>query len=236
MQDKHTDLHFMMVAALVLVAASAIFQTAIGLGADNLSAAQSQRMFATVVAASGSTVNPKVEQYAKQMRSVEINDNGRAKVRGIVKSVASRGLSVQSWGGEWKVIVSSATKITGQRGKLEVGAIKEGDYVFVDGIAENSGNPVISAQVIADYTLYRAPVGTEAAKRAVTPDMPIVAPAMPLPQAPAVPGSAPTKVAPPPEMNVSAAQNLNVAPAGVNEVNMTGGVERLKAPLQKSME
>ncbi|HXK38418.1 MAG TPA: hypothetical protein VJ579_05125 [Candidatus Paceibacterota bacterium] len=218
MQDKHTDLHFMMVAALVLVAASAIFQTAIGLSADKLSAAQSQRMFATVVAASGSTANPKVEQYAKQMRSVEVNDNGRAKVRGIVKSVASRGISVQTWGGEWKVVISAVTKVKGQQGKLDAAAIKEGDYVFIEGIAENSGAPVIAAQAIVDYTLYRSPGSPEAAKRATAPVLPIA------------PVSAPMKAVAAPE------QTLSVTPPGVVEVISRGDTELRKEVMQKSIE
>ena len=225
----------MMVAALVLVAASAIFQTAIGLSADKLGAAQSQRMFATVVAASGSVKVPKVEQYAKQLRKLEINENGRARVGGVVKSVASKGFSVETWGGEWKVVYSLNTKVVGQRGKLDIANIKEGDFVAIEGIAENSGAAVVSAQVINDFTAYRVPE-TEAAKRvgeqSVLPATPVTG--MPSGVVPVFP-TLPTKAPAAREMNVSAAQSVTITPPGVVEVGPRGGDAR-KAVMQKSMD
>jgi hypothetical protein len=164
MQDKHADLHFMMVAALVFVAASAIFQTALGLDADKLGTAESQRMFATVAAASGAASSPKVEQVTKQMRSIDISDTAHARIRGVVKSTTTGAFSVSTWGGEWRIVLSSGTKALGQQGPLGLNAIKEGDYVLVEGLAENSGSPVISAQVVNDYTLYRVPAVKDGAK------------------------------------------------------------------------
>lgn len=159
MQEKHSDVHVIAIAALVFVAASAILQTAIGLNEDKLSAVQSQQMFATVVAAAGPTTNQKVDQFAKQFRSVEISENGHARIRGIVSAAQARGIMLTTWGGQWKVLITSATKLMGQRGKLDPTNIKVGDYVMIEGIVENNGASVVSGQTVMDYTVYRAPTG-----------------------------------------------------------------------------
>lgn len=231
MQDTQTDWHIMMVASLVLVAASAIFQTAVGLDADKLSAVQSQRMFATVVAASGGTTNPKVEHYAKQLRSVEVVDNGHARIRGIVKSVASRGIAVASWGGEWKIIVSSGTKVSAQQGKIDATGIKEGDYVFVEGIAENSGAPVVAAQSIVDYTAYRIPVGKDLPKQGdIHPSLGEVQPPVSATNTP--PRIFPPQVGAP---STSGAPRIMGGTPGVHAPG-TFPVETRKVPLQKSTD
>lgn len=231
MQDTQTDWHIMMVASLVLVAASAIFQTAVGLDADKLSAVQSQRMFATVVAASGTTTNPKVEHYAKQLRSIEVVDNGHSRIRGIVTSVASRGIAVTSWGGEWKIVVSSATKLVAQNGKLDLSSIKEGDYVFVEGIAENSGAPVVSAQTIADYTAYRIPSGKDESR------LGDAHPPFGEMQVPVSATNTPPRMLPPVQRtSVSpASPSIESGTAGVVEVK-TFPVEPRRVPLQKSID
>lgn len=234
MQDTHSDLHFMMIAALVLVAASAVFQTVIGLNADKLGAAQSQRMFATVVAASGPASAPKVAHYAKQMRSLEVSDNGHARIRGVVKSLASRGMIIGTWGGDWKVIFASGTKFAGQRGALDGSNIKEGDYVFVEGSAGEVTTPVVAAQMVVDYTLYRAPQGTEDAKRldvqaAFNPSTLQLPPQLP------ATGTMPQKLPIARPMMVEGGDaNTNVA--GVAPLGTFSGTGGMKSPLQKSVD
>lgn len=158
MQEKHSDVHIIAIAALVFVAASAIMQTAIGLNEDKLSAIQSQHMFATVAASTATSPNPNLRPIANQLRMVQVDPAGNAIIIGTVIAATSNSIIVRSWGGDWRVLVSSAARLDGAAGRQSLAAFRPGHVVYVAGIVNQSTPNVVAAKIVHDYTALNVPL------------------------------------------------------------------------------
>ncbi len=153
MKEKHSDVHVLMIAALLLVAASAVIQTAIGLQSDKLSAVRSQQMFAAVVASSAASTNPRLLQFVNQTMKVEVNEKGDATLRGVAYAVSGNAVILHTWGGDWRILLSPATKYAGIARQASASAIKPGDILQVKGLASVATPNVVAAQFVYDFTL-----------------------------------------------------------------------------------
>lgn len=77
---------------------------------------------------------------------VNINPNGNALLRGAIESVSADSLVIKSWGGNWTVKVTSATKINSKNGALS--DLKAGDFAGVLGSVVQDGSFTISAEIV----------------------------------------------------------------------------------------
>lgn len=77
---------------------------------------------------------------------ISINPNGNALLRGTIESVGADSLVIKSWGGNWTVKVTSATKFVGKN--WSPANFKVGDFVGVLGSVVQDGSFVINAEIV----------------------------------------------------------------------------------------
>ena len=77
---------------------------------------------------------------------VNINPNGNALLRGVVESVGADFLVIKSWGGNWTVKLTSATKIVGKNRAFS--DFKVGDFAGVLGNVVQDGSFTINAEIV----------------------------------------------------------------------------------------
>ena len=80
-----------------------------------------------------------------------VSASGNVLMRGVVSSVGTSSLMVNSWGGPWKVKVSSSTKVTPTTATSSLSKIKIGDFVGVMGSISDK-TPTINADLVRDWT------------------------------------------------------------------------------------
>jgi hypothetical protein len=81
---------------------------------------------------------------------VNIGPGGKALLRGIVDGApGTNSIEVESWGGVWKVKISSATQLMSAN-KL-ISDFQDGDFVGVLGTVSTDGSFVIDAQIVREW-------------------------------------------------------------------------------------
>jgi hypothetical protein len=88
---------------------------------------------------------------------LDIGARGRVLIRGNVDSIGTDYVMIKSWGGLWKVKVSSSTevlpRVLGNAGDIAKYVI--GDYVGAEGVVSTTENFTINAKVIRDRTEHK---------------------------------------------------------------------------------
>lgn len=80
---------------------------------------------------------------------VQISASGNILLRGTVESVAADSLMVKTWGGTWKVNVSTNTKLTPE---TSLSQFKAGDFVGVQGQVSQAASLTIDARLVRNWT------------------------------------------------------------------------------------
>lgn len=76
---------------------------------------------------------------------VNINPNGSVLLRGVIESIGADFIVVKSWGGVWKVKVTSATQLIRMNA---LSNLKVGDFVGVFGSITQDGSFIINAEFV----------------------------------------------------------------------------------------
>jgi len=85
---------------------------------------------------------------------LEVGPGGKVLMRGIVGSVSTTSLTVKSWGGDWIVQVSGSSEILPKAANLV--DFKQGDFVGVQGVVNQSANWTVDAEIVRDWTARKA--------------------------------------------------------------------------------
>ncbi len=85
---------------------------------------------------------------------LQIGAKGAVLLRGTVDSVSSDSVTVKSWGGDWTVNVPTSAKVLPQG--TTVSDMKTGDFVGVQGTVDSTGNFMVNATLIHDWTARQA--------------------------------------------------------------------------------
>lgn len=91
--------------------------------------------------------------HAQQMM-LQISPSGRTLLRGTVESVSSGAVTVKSWGGAWTVNVPTTAEVL-PRG-VALTDFKAGDFVGVQGTADEHGSWTVNATLVRDWTARQA--------------------------------------------------------------------------------
>ena len=97
------------------------------------------------------TVNALVS-YPQPM-IVNIGPRGNVLLRGTVSAVGSNTLTVKSWGGDWVVNISSATKLAPGS---DMSQFKVGDFVGLHGVVNQNAAWTIDATLVRNWTVRKA--------------------------------------------------------------------------------
>ncbi len=112
----------------------------IGVTAIVLSVVSLMTVFAFAQTAPASTPTPSAPVM------VSINPNGNALLRGTIESTGADALVIKSWGGNWTVKVTSATKIISKNSALS--DFKVGDVAGISGSVVQDGSFTINAGIV----------------------------------------------------------------------------------------
>lgn len=82
--------------------------------------------------------------------TVQIGPKGNALIRGTVNAVGTNSITVNSWGGLWTVVIDSSTEIIPKSTTTPLGAIKQGDFVGVNGKIDTAQAWTVNARVVRD--------------------------------------------------------------------------------------
>lgn len=94
---------------------------------------------------------------------VEIDATGNTLIRGVVQTVTTNSLTVQSWGGTWTIRTGSNTSITPANSIAgDLSAIQIGDFVGATGVMALDQSMTVDASFVRDWTLspMSAPLST----------------------------------------------------------------------------
>lgn len=81
---------------------------------------------------------------------VNVGPNGNVLMRGIVVGApGTDSIVVKSWGGSWKVAVSSTTQIVSLN--KVIADFQDGDFVGVQGVVSSDGSFVVDARVVREW-------------------------------------------------------------------------------------
>jgi len=80
---------------------------------------------------------------------LNINPNGNVLMRGVVESSGTDSITVKSWGGSWKIKVSSTTKI--MSANRVVSDFQTGDFVGVLGSIVQDGSFIVNASIVREW-------------------------------------------------------------------------------------
>ena len=80
---------------------------------------------------------------------VQVNQNGRALLRGTIKSVGTNSLVVTSWGGDWTINTSSTTRILPES---SMSGWKAGDFVGIHGSVRENAVMTIDVTLVRDWS------------------------------------------------------------------------------------
>ncbi len=81
---------------------------------------------------------------------LDVTSGGKVLLRGTVQSVSSGSVTVASWGGTWTVNVASTALVLPSGTALS--SFQQGDFVGVQGSIDSSGNLMVNATLIRDWT------------------------------------------------------------------------------------
>lgn len=80
---------------------------------------------------------------------VQVGPEGRALLRGTLKTVGTNSLTVTSWGGDWMINIMSDTKLMPNQ---DMSQFKVGDFIGVQGKVSTTGVWMIDATLVRDWT------------------------------------------------------------------------------------
>ena len=92
---------------------------------------------------SGSSIHPIRETV------VEINQHGKATLRGSITAIASSTLSIRSWGGIWKINMDDRTEFIPKEGATSLAL---GDFIGVQGTVATSTDWTIHARLVRNWS------------------------------------------------------------------------------------
>src|SRR3989338_1111584 len=84
---------------------------------------------------------------------VNIGPRGNVLLRGTVSAVGNNTLTVKSWGGDWVVNISSATKLAPE---VSMTQFKVGDFVGLHGTVNQTAAWTIDATLVRNWTVRKA--------------------------------------------------------------------------------
>lgn len=86
----------------------------------------------------------------RQPMVLQVGPGGKVLLRGTVNSVSTNSLNVKSWGGDWTVNVLASAELMPQG--IALSAVKQGDFVGVQGTVDQSASWTVSASLVRDWT------------------------------------------------------------------------------------
>ncbi len=98
------------------------------------------------------------DKFSKAMRGehegpemiVQVGPNGKATLRGTIKTVGSTSLTVTSWGGDWMINIPAGTNVMPV---TDLTKFTVGDFVGVQGSVNQSAPWTIDAKIVRDWNL-----------------------------------------------------------------------------------
>ncbi len=113
----------------------------------------------TVATSTATTTTPTPPVIPQPLRMKEwklnVEDNGKVLLRGVVESVASGTIKVKSWGGVWTIITPSGAELLPwqmSKGKVRVDHFRVGDLVGVQGWMSSAEPLTITASTVRNRT------------------------------------------------------------------------------------
>ena len=97
------------------------------------------------------SVNAQVEKNSDkaQQMILQVGPHGEVLLRGTVSVVGTTSLTVKSWGGDWVVNISSASKLMPE---TTMAQFKVGDFVGIQGAVNQTASWTVDAKLVRNWT------------------------------------------------------------------------------------